>query len=115
MFLVTAFFGTRLQGFFEDFAKNGHTARSQNLPVSLISRAALQQDMSGETRHRTELTRADTGMVAEKPREVGGLVEPEPRPDLSDVDVVVHDRLDSALQAHDVEIDPGRYADRGFE
>ena len=70
---------------------------------------------AGKARNGTEFTRADPSVIAKKPREMGGYVEPEPGSDLGHVDVVVHDCFDRTLQAHDVEIDPGRYADRGFK
>jgi hypothetical protein len=40
MVLATAFFGTRLEALFGEIVEDGHTARSQNLPISLILSAA---------------------------------------------------------------------------
>src|SRR5450759_2265978 len=46
MVLAAAFFGTRIGALFGDIAENGHTARSQNLPNSLISYAASHNVVS---------------------------------------------------------------------
>jgi hypothetical protein len=54
-------------------------------------------------------------MIAKKPREVSRNVESKPRADLGNVDIIVYNGVNRAFQPHDVEVDPGRNTDRGFE
>src|ERR1700739_825686 len=82
-------------------------------PVSFS--AVCSATSTRETGDIPELARADAGMIAKEPREVGRLGKAEALADITDAGGLVQHRVDRLFHAHDVQIDLWRHADRGFE